>query len=79
MTNLGYAGLGVIGGNMVSRLLDKGHAVTGYERTRSKAQWLHQLHLSMARRALPTGNLDAPRRNDTGNGPGRRRCQENSR
>src|ERR1700693_2765889 len=25
---------------MVSRLLDKGHAVTGYNRTRSKAQWL---------------------------------------
>jgi 3-hydroxyisobutyrate dehydrogenase-like beta-hydroxyacid dehydrogenase len=25
---------------MVNRLLDKGHAVTGYNRTRSKAQWL---------------------------------------
>jgi 3-hydroxyisobutyrate dehydrogenase-like beta-hydroxyacid dehydrogenase len=29
-----------MGGNMVSRLLDKGHTVTGYNRTRSKAQWL---------------------------------------
>jgi 3-hydroxyisobutyrate dehydrogenase-like beta-hydroxyacid dehydrogenase len=29
-----------MGGNMVSRLLDKGHTVTGYNRTREKAQWL---------------------------------------
>lgn len=40
MKNLGYVGLGVMGGNMVSRLLEKGHTVTGYNRTRSKAQWL---------------------------------------
>lgn len=40
MKNLGYVGLGVMGGNMVSRLLEKGHIVTGYNRTRSKAQWL---------------------------------------
>ena len=40
MANLGFVGLGVMGGQMVSRLLDKGHAVTGYNRTRSKAQWL---------------------------------------
>jgi 3-hydroxyisobutyrate dehydrogenase len=40
VANLGYVGLGVMGGNMVKRLLDKGHAVTGYNRTRSKAQWL---------------------------------------
>ncbi len=29
-----------MGGRMVARLLEKGHAVTGYNRTRSKAQWL---------------------------------------
>src|ERR1700691_3389218 len=29
-----------MGGNMVARLLEKGHTVTGYNRTRSKAQWL---------------------------------------
>jgi 3-hydroxyisobutyrate dehydrogenase-like beta-hydroxyacid dehydrogenase len=29
-----------MGGNMVARLLDKGHTVTGYNRTRTKAQWL---------------------------------------
>ncbi len=40
MTRLGYVGLGVMGGNMVERLLQKGHAVTGYNRTRSKAEWL---------------------------------------
>jgi 3-hydroxyisobutyrate dehydrogenase-like beta-hydroxyacid dehydrogenase len=40
VANLGFIGLGVMGGNMVDRLLKKGHAVTGYNRTRSKAQWL---------------------------------------
>ena len=40
MANLGYVGLGVMGGHMVDRLLEKGHTVTGYNRTRSKAQWL---------------------------------------
>src|SRR5437762_3596931 len=40
MANLGYVGLGVMGGQMVNRLLEKGHSVTGYNRTRSKAQWL---------------------------------------
>ena len=40
MANVGYIGLGVMGGQMVSRLLEKGHTVTGYNRTRSKAQWL---------------------------------------
>jgi 3-hydroxyisobutyrate dehydrogenase-like beta-hydroxyacid dehydrogenase len=40
MANLGFVGLGVMGSQMVSRLLEKGHAVTGYNRTRAKAQWL---------------------------------------
>src|SRR5581483_2297821 len=40
MANVGFIGLGVMGSQMVSRLLDKGHTVTGYNRTRSKAQWL---------------------------------------
>jgi 3-hydroxyisobutyrate dehydrogenase-like beta-hydroxyacid dehydrogenase len=40
MAKLGFVGLGVMGGNMVDRLLSKGHSVTGYNRTRSKAQWL---------------------------------------
>src|SRR5579863_4184707 len=40
MAKLGFIGLGVMGGNMVARLLEKGHTITGYNRTRSKAQWL---------------------------------------
>jgi 3-hydroxyisobutyrate dehydrogenase-like beta-hydroxyacid dehydrogenase len=40
MANLGFIGLGVMGSQMVNRLLSKGHTVTGYNRTRSKAQWL---------------------------------------
>ena len=40
MANLGYIGLGAMGGRMAARLLAKGHRVTGYNRTRSKAQWL---------------------------------------
>jgi len=40
MANLGFVGLGTMGGQMVNRLLSKGHTVTGYNRTRSKAQWL---------------------------------------
>src|SRR6202165_4119844 len=40
MANLGFVGLGVMGGEMVNRLLGKSHSVTGYNRTRSKAEWL---------------------------------------
>jgi 3-hydroxyisobutyrate dehydrogenase-like beta-hydroxyacid dehydrogenase len=40
MAKLGFIGLGVMGGRVVKRLLDAGHQVTGYNRTRSKAQWL---------------------------------------
>jgi 3-hydroxyisobutyrate dehydrogenase-like beta-hydroxyacid dehydrogenase len=40
MANLGFVGLGVMGSQMVSRLLDKGHTVVGFNRTKSKAQWL---------------------------------------
>ncbi|PYS36760.1 MAG: NAD(P)-dependent oxidoreductase [Acidobacteria bacterium] len=40
MANIGYIGLGVMGGQMANRFLEKGHTVTGYNRTRSKAQWL---------------------------------------
>jgi 3-hydroxyisobutyrate dehydrogenase-like beta-hydroxyacid dehydrogenase len=40
MAKVGFIGLGVMGSQMVNRLLSKGHAVTGYNRTRAKAQWL---------------------------------------
>jgi 3-hydroxyisobutyrate dehydrogenase-like beta-hydroxyacid dehydrogenase len=40
MANLGYVGLGAMGGLMAERLMAKGHKVTGYNRTKAKAQWL---------------------------------------
>ena len=40
MAKVGFIGLGVMGSQMVNRLLSKGHTVTGYNRTRAKAQWL---------------------------------------
>lgn len=40
MAKLGFVGLGVMGSQMVNRLLEKGHTVTGYNRTRAKAEWL---------------------------------------
>jgi len=42
MAKLGFVGLGVMGSRVAKRLLDAGHTVTGYNRTRSKAQWLLQ-------------------------------------
>ncbi len=42
MANLGFVGLGLMGGQIVNRLLERGHAVTGYNRTRAKAQWLER-------------------------------------
>jgi len=40
MAKLGFVGLGVMGSRIVKRLLDAGYEVTGYNRTKSKAQWL---------------------------------------
>ena len=40
MANLGFVGLGVMGGELVNRLISKGHSLTGYNRTKSKAEWL---------------------------------------
>src|SRR5262249_50407644 len=40
MTTLGFVGLGAMGGRVTKRLLDAGHTVIGYNRTRAKAQWL---------------------------------------
>lgn len=48
MAELGFVGLGVMGGRMVKRLLDAGHRVTGYNRTRSKAGWLIEAGMAWA-------------------------------
>ena len=43
MANLGFVRLVPIGGKMARRLLEAGHSVTGYNRTKSIAQWLLDL------------------------------------
>ncbi len=48
MAKIGFVGLGVMGGQMVSRLLAKGHSVTGYNRTRTKSQWLVERGMTWA-------------------------------
>jgi 3-hydroxyisobutyrate dehydrogenase-like beta-hydroxyacid dehydrogenase len=48
MANLGFVGLGVMGSRMVKRLLEAGHTVTGYNRTRAKAQWLIEAGMGWA-------------------------------
>ncbi len=40
MARIGYVGLGVMGSRMAKRFMDHGHAVIGYNRTQSKAEWL---------------------------------------
>jgi 3-hydroxyisobutyrate dehydrogenase-like beta-hydroxyacid dehydrogenase len=40
MAELGFVGLGLMGGNIALRLLEAGHRVTGYNRTSSRAAWL---------------------------------------
>jgi 3-hydroxyisobutyrate dehydrogenase-like beta-hydroxyacid dehydrogenase len=48
MANLGFVGLGLMGGRMVHRLLAAGHQVTGYNRTRGKAEPLIQAGMKWA-------------------------------
>ncbi len=48
MANIGFVGLGVMGGSMVERLLQHGHRVTGYNRTRSKCEWLFEKGMKWA-------------------------------
>jgi 3-hydroxyisobutyrate dehydrogenase-like beta-hydroxyacid dehydrogenase len=48
MAKIGFIGLGVMGGRMAKRLLDAGHQVTGYNRTKSKAAWLIEAGMGWA-------------------------------
>ena len=43
MANIGFVGLGIMGGTMVERLIGSGHKVMGYNRTQSRADWLVDL------------------------------------
>lgn len=47
MANIGLIGLGVMGGRIANRLMDAGHRVTGYNRTKSRAEWLIQAGMHM--------------------------------
>ena len=48
MTDIGFVGLGAMGGRIAGRLLDAGHPVVGYNRTPSKAAWLVERGLRLA-------------------------------
>jgi 3-hydroxyisobutyrate dehydrogenase-like beta-hydroxyacid dehydrogenase len=45
MATLGFVGLGVMGGGVARRLLEAGHTVHGYNRTREKARPLEEIGL----------------------------------
>jgi len=47
MAELGFVGLGVMGGNIARRLLAAGHHVTGYNRTVGRAAWLLEAGLRL--------------------------------
>ena len=57
MANLGFVGLGAMGGRVTKRLLNAGHSVTGYNRTQSKVQWL--IDAGMRRGASPRAVAEA--------------------
>ncbi len=48
MAKIGYIGLGTMGGRMADRFMSKGHTVVGYNRTKSKADWLVKKGLVLA-------------------------------
>ena len=48
MAEVGFVGLGVMGGGVAKRLLDAGHEVTGWNRTPQKAEWLVDAGLRLA-------------------------------
>ncbi|MCC6804766.1 MAG: NAD(P)-dependent oxidoreductase, partial [Anaerolineae bacterium] len=48
MASLGFIGLGMMGSRMAQRLLDAGHSVTGYNRTRARAETLIQQGMQWA-------------------------------
>lgn len=47
MANVGFVGLGVMGGGVTRRLLEAGHQVSGYNRSREKAALLVELGLDL--------------------------------
>lgn len=48
MAELGFVGLGAMGGRIANRLLEAGHEVVGWNRTRAKAEWLADSGMRLA-------------------------------
>jgi 3-hydroxyisobutyrate dehydrogenase-like beta-hydroxyacid dehydrogenase len=48
LAELGFVGLGAMGGTVAKRLLDAGHNVYGWNRTPEKAQWLVDQRMTLA-------------------------------
>ena len=48
MSKIWYVGLGDMGSRMVKRLLEAGHTVVGWNRTRAKADWLIEMGMEWA-------------------------------
>ncbi len=48
MAKIGYVGLGIMGSGVVKRLLQAGHTVVGYNRTKSKAEPLLEMGMKWA-------------------------------
>ncbi len=63
MANLGFVGLGTMGGRIAKRLMDAGHVVTGYNRTKEKARWLIEAGMQWAEpgpcKPLPWGQMES--------------------
>jgi nucleoside-diphosphate-sugar epimerase len=60
MAKVGFIGLGVMGSQMVNRLLSKGHSVTGYNRTRSKHRFALSILLRIPFLHKPESDLTSP-------------------
>lgn len=59
MAAVGFVGIGVMGSRMVKRLLDAGHRVTGYNRTKAKAEWLIKAGMEWADSPLAAARAGA--------------------
>ena len=69
MAELGYVGLGVMGSSVTRRLLDAGHDVTVWNRTREKAEPLLQAGAQWADSPREVAERSAPGHSGQGCAP----------